>query len=64
MTPVPFRSFRLKTVPDTFPPVSLKDILPQYNACQEIDPATVISDRPGRPISISGEGKVRRETLA
>jgi len=54
----------LKTVPDTFPPVSLKSILATIYRLPGIDPATVISDRPGRLISISGEGKARRETLA
>ena len=45
-------------------PVSPKDILATMYHLLGIDPATIISDRLGRPIPIAGEGKVRHEMLA
>jgi hypothetical protein len=45
-------------------PVSPKDVLTTTYHLLGIDPATVIRDRLGRPLSVGGEGKVRQELLA
>jgi hypothetical protein len=45
-------------------PVSPKDVLATTYYLLGIDPATVIRDRLGRPLSVGAEGKVRQELLA
>jgi len=44
-------------------PVSPKDILATTYHLLGIDPATLLSDRLGRPLPVAGEGKVRGELL-